>query len=123
MPGPASTPIGKTDPMAPPITRVTAWMQDDYSCIIDVRAPAEFADDHVPGAINLPVLNDAERAEIGTLHKQIGTFEAKRRGAALVARNIARLLLKPNCCNVILVILDRWYRHGQNTILLAGAGH
>ena len=98
MPGPASTPIGKTDPMAPPITRVTAWMQDDYSCIIDVRAPAEFADDHVPGAINLPVLNDAERAEIGTLHKQIGPFEAKRRGAALVARNIARHL-ETELCN------------------------
>ncbi len=98
MHGPASTPIGKTDPMAPPITRVTAWMQDDYSCIIDVHAPAEFADDHVPGAINLPVLNDAERAEIGTIHKQIGPFEAKRRGAALVAQNIARHL-ETELCN------------------------
>ena len=98
MPGPASTPIGETDPMAPPITRVTAWMQDDYSFIIDVRTPAEFADDHLPGAINLPVLNDAERAEIGTLHKQVGPFEAKRRGAVLVARNIAHHL-ETELCN------------------------
>ena len=90
MPGPAFTPIGKTNPMPPPITRVTAWRLDDYSRIIDVRAPAEFAEDHLPGAINLPVLNDAERTEIGTLQKQVGPYEAKRRGAALVARNIAR---------------------------------
>ncbi len=92
MPGPAFTPIGKTDSMTPPITRVTTWTLDDYNCIIDVRAPVEFADDHLPEAINLPVLNDAERAEIGTIHKKVGPFEAKRRGAALVARNIARHL-------------------------------
>ena len=84
--------------MPPPITRVTAWRLDDYSCIIDVRAPAEFAEDHLPGAINLPVLNDAERTEIGTLQKQVGPFEAKRRGAALVARNIARHL-ETELCN------------------------
>ena len=78
--------------MSPPITRTSSWNSRDYSRIIDVRAPSEFADDHVPGAINLPVLDDAERAEIGTLYKQVGAFEAKRRGAALVARNISRHL-------------------------------
>jgi tRNA 2-selenouridine synthase len=60
-----------------------------FDCIIDVRSESEFAEDHVPGAINCPVLNDAERIEIGTLHKQASAFEARRRGAALVARNIA----------------------------------
>ena len=78
--------------MAAPITRITSWTSDEYSQIIDVRAPMEFADDHVPGAINLPVLDDTERAEIGTLHKKISPFEAKRRGAAVVARNIAHHL-------------------------------
>lgn len=63
-----------------------------FDTVIDVRSPAEFAEDHVPGAINAPVLNDAERAMVGTLHKQEGAFVAKRRGAALVARNIARHL-------------------------------
>ncbi|MEC8129898.1 MAG: rhodanese-like domain-containing protein, partial [Pseudomonadota bacterium] len=57
--------------------------------IIDVRSESEFLDDHIPGAVSMPVLNDRERAEIGTIYKQIGAFEAKRRGAALVARNIA----------------------------------
>jgi tRNA 2-selenouridine synthase len=60
-----------------------------YDTIIDVRSPSEFAEDHIPGAINCPVLDDAERAEIGTLYKQVSPFDAKKKGAALVARNIA----------------------------------
>lgn len=60
-----------------------------YDAVIDVRSPSEFAQDHLPGAINLPVLNDAERAEVGTEYVQGSKFLARRRGAALVARNIA----------------------------------
>ncbi|TXG87010.1 MAG: tRNA 2-selenouridine(34) synthase MnmH [Rhodocyclaceae bacterium] len=60
--------------------------------LIDVRSPSEFAEDHLPGAINCPVLDDDERVLIGTLYKQVSPFEAKKRGAALVARNIARHL-------------------------------
>jgi tRNA 2-selenouridine synthase len=60
-----------------------------YDAIIDVRSPSEFTEDHVPGAINLPVLHDAERAEVGTLYVQQSKFLARRRGAALVARNIS----------------------------------
>jgi len=61
-----------------------------FADLIDVRSPSEFADDHLPGARSHPVLDDAERAEIGTLHVQHSAFEARRRGAVLVARNIAR---------------------------------
>jgi tRNA 2-selenouridine synthase len=60
--------------------------------VIDVRSPAEFAEDHVPGAINLAVLDNAERARVGTLHKQVSPFDAKKVGAALVSRNIAQHL-------------------------------
>jgi tRNA 2-selenouridine synthase len=63
-----------------------------YPDRIDVRSPSEFADDHIPGAVSLPVLDDAQRAEVGTLHAQTSAFVAKQRGAALVARNIARIL-------------------------------
>ena len=63
--------------------------------IIDARAPSEFATDHVPGAINLPVLDDAERARVGTLYVQHSRFEARRVGAALVARNVAAMLDGP----------------------------
>ncbi len=58
--------------------------------VVDARSPAEFAEDHVPGAVSCPVLDDAERAEVGTLYKQVSPFHAKRVGAALVAKNIAR---------------------------------
>ncbi|MEZ5891655.1 MAG: tRNA 2-selenouridine(34) synthase MnmH [Parvularculaceae bacterium] len=60
-----------------------------FDAIIDVRSPSEFAEDHLPGAINLPVLNDAERAEVGTIYKQVSRFDARRIGAAYVARNVA----------------------------------
>ena len=65
---------------------------DLFDEVIDVRSPAEYAEDHIPAARSLPVLDDAERPEIGTLYKQASPFESKRRGAALVARNIARHL-------------------------------
>jgi tRNA 2-selenouridine synthase len=60
--------------------------------IIDVRTPAEFADDHIPGAINCPVLDNEQRIEVGTLYKQHSPFVAKRIGAAYVAQNIAHHL-------------------------------
>lgn len=62
----------------------------EFDAVVDVRSPAEFAEDHVPGAINCPVLDDAERARVGTLYKQVSPFAARKVGAALVARNIAR---------------------------------
>ncbi|MDP3860911.1 MAG: tRNA 2-selenouridine(34) synthase MnmH [Phaeovulum sp.] len=61
----------------------------DFDAIIDVRSPAEFAEDHVPGAINLPVLSNEERARVGTIYKQVSAFDARKIGAALVARNAA----------------------------------
>ncbi|WP_407495365.1 tRNA 2-selenouridine(34) synthase MnmH [Pseudooceanicola sp. MF1-13] len=65
---------------------LTALTCDD---IIDVRSPAEFAEDHVPGAISLPVLSNEERARVGTIYKQVDPFEARKIGAALVSRNAA----------------------------------
>ncbi len=61
----------------------------DFSAIIDVRSPAEFADDHIPGALSCPVLDNEQRAEIGTLYKQVSPFAAKKLGAAYISRNIA----------------------------------
>jgi tRNA 2-selenouridine synthase len=65
---------------------------DLFEEVIDVRSPAEFAEDHVPGAASFPVLDDAERARIGLLYKQVSPFDSKKLGAALVSRNIARHL-------------------------------
>ena len=64
----------------------------EFDEIIDVRTPAEFLEDHIPGAINCPVLDDAERVVVGTLHTQASPFEARRLGAMLISRNIAHHL-------------------------------
>ena len=62
-----------------------------FDAIIDARTPAEFALDHVPGAINCPVLDDEQRIVVGTLYKT-SPFAAKKMGAAMVARNIATFI-------------------------------
>ncbi|MBV9191062.1 MAG: tRNA 2-selenouridine(34) synthase MnmH [Betaproteobacteria bacterium] len=62
----------------------------DFDAIIDARTPSEYALDHIPGAVSAPVLDDAQRAEVGTLYKQVSPFEAKKLGAALIAQNVAR---------------------------------
>ncbi|CAN5335145.1 tRNA 2-selenouridine(34) synthase MnmH [soil metagenome] len=66
-----------------------------FDTIIDARSPSEFALDRIPGAINCPVLDDAQRAEVGTIYKQQGAFEARRVGGAMVADNLARHLRGP----------------------------
>ncbi len=68
------------------------FAEQNYDEIIDVRSPSEFIKDHIPGAINLPVLNDEERKRVGTLYKQINPFEAKKLGAALISSNISTAL-------------------------------
>jgi len=62
----------------------------DFDAVIDARTPAEYALDHIPGAVSAPVLDDAQRAEVGTLYKQVSPFDAKKLGAALIAQNVAR---------------------------------
>lgn len=66
-----------------------------FDTVIDARTPLEFAEDHLPGAINLPVLSDRERAEVGTIYKQVSPFQARKVGGALTAANIARHVAGP----------------------------
>ncbi|MGB5593697.1 MAG: tRNA 2-selenouridine(34) synthase MnmH [Crocosphaera sp.] len=63
--------------------------RENPSEIIDVRSENEFTEDHIPGAINLPVLDNEERKTVGTIYKQISAFEAKKLGASLVFKNIS----------------------------------
>lgn len=60
-----------------------------FDTVIDVRSPAEFAEDHLPGALNWPVLDDEQRRVVGTLYTQVSALAARKVGAAMVARNIA----------------------------------
>ncbi|MEW2916794.1 tRNA 2-selenouridine(34) synthase MnmH [Ruegeria sp. ANG10] len=75
--------------MALKFTDLPGLYAHDFDTVIDVRSPAEFAGDHLPGAINLPVLNNDERAQVGTIYVQDSPFLARKLGAALVFRNAA----------------------------------
>ncbi|NOC92873.1 tRNA 2-selenouridine(34) synthase MnmH [Ruegeria sp. HKCCD6604] len=75
--------------MALNFSDLTQLYAHGFDTVIDVRSPAEFAEDHLPGAINLPVLNNEERARVGTMYVQESPFLARKLGAALVFRNAA----------------------------------
>lgn len=82
-------------PPGPPPRPANRATVDDFLSFadrIDVRTAAEYAEDHLPGAVNLPVLDDAERALVGTMYVQVSAFDARKAGAAIVARNIARII-------------------------------
>lgn len=66
-----------------------------FDSIIDVRSPAEHLDDHMPGALNLPVMSNEERAQVGTIYKQVSPFDARKIGAAILAKNAARHIEGP----------------------------
>ncbi|HRO60922.1 MAG TPA: tRNA 2-selenouridine(34) synthase MnmH [Burkholderiaceae bacterium] len=68
-----------------------------FDSILDARSPGEFAEDRLPGATNTPVLDDAQRALVGTIYRQDSPFAARRLGAALVSRNIADILEQRLC--------------------------
>ena len=95
--------------------------------IIDVRTPAEFAEDHIPGSINCPVLDNAQRIEVGTLYKQSSPFAAKKIGAAYVAENIARHLRekfidKPKSWRPLIVCWRGGQRSGSMTLIFRRVG-
>lgn len=75
--------------MALELTSLADLKNAGFDDIIDARSPSEFLEDHLPGAISLPVLDDAERARVGTMYVQDSRFRARKVGAALVIRNVA----------------------------------
>ena len=100
---------------------------DQFDEIIDVRTPAEFAEDHIPGAINCPVLDNEERIRVGTLHKQVSPFEANKVGAVLVARNIATHIetlfhAKPKNWKPLIYCWRGGKRSGAMTIIFSQIG-
>jgi len=95
--------------------------------IIDVRTPLEFAEDHIPGAINCPVLSNEERVTVGTLYTQVSPFEARKIGAALIAKNIAKHLQTcfrdhPKAWRPLVYCWRGGQRSGAMSIILAQVG-
>ncbi len=106
---------------------VTVAQVAEFDAVIDARAPAEFAEDRLPRAVSMPVLDDDERARVGTLYKQVSVFEAKKLGAALVSKNIARhieqhLLDKPKSWRPLVYCWRGGQRSGAFTHILREIG-
>jgi tRNA 2-selenouridine synthase len=100
---------------------------DRFDTIIDARSEDEYAEDHLPGALNWPTLDNQERIQIGTMYKQVNAFEAKKRGAAIAARNIARhiethVLDKPKSWSPLTYCWRGGKRSGSLSLVLGQIG-
>ena len=98
-----------------------------FDMVIDVRSPSEFAEDHIPGALNYPVLSNEERILVGTMYKQESPFEAKKIGAALIAKRIAHYIEndfidKPKNWNPLIYCWRGGKRSGSMTHILRQIG-
>ena len=99
----------------------------EFDETIDVRTPSEFNEDHIPGAINCPVLSNEERIIVGTLYKQVSPFEARVVGGAMVAKNIAHHLeelfsKKPKTWRPLIYCWRGGQRSGAMSIILSQIG-
>lgn len=99
----------------------------EFDTVIDARSESEFAEDHLPGAVNWPTLNNEERRDIGTLYKQVNAFEAKKRGAAIAARNIAshierEVIVKPKDWKPLAYCWRGGQRSGSLSMVLGQIG-
>ncbi len=100
---------------------------DDYDTIIDARSEDEYALDHLPGAVNWPTLDNAQRHTVGTVYKQVNPFEARKMGAAMAARNIAdhiqqRALDKPRSWRPLVYCWRGGQRSGSLSLVLDQIG-
>jgi len=114
--------------MSPKIVDVEqALAPGAFDALIDARSPAEYADDHLPGALNWPVLDDEERARVGTVYVQESPLAARKIGAALVCRNIAahldaHLADKPRQWRPLVYCWRGGQRSGSLALVLAQIG-
>ena len=96
------------------------------TAVVDVRTPAEFAKGAVAGALNIPLFDNAERAEIGTLYKQIGKQEAVQAGLKFVGGKLAKFIeaFEPYRAERLLVYCARGGMRSQSVVsLLTSLGY
>ena len=74
------------------IEYIDDWRKIKNAEIIDVRSPSEFNNDHIPGSINIPILNDQQRHDVGKTYKEVNPFKAKIMGASIISKNISKFL-------------------------------
>ncbi|HEY3307684.1 MAG TPA: tRNA 2-selenouridine(34) synthase MnmH [Desulfuromonadaceae bacterium] len=99
----------------------------DSHCIVDCRTPLEFAEDHLPNAINVPILTNEERVEIGTIHKQLGPQKARARGLELTCHRFGQMVATITAQAANRPVLVYCWRGGLRSlsmaILLEMTGH
>lgn len=96
-------------------------LRDKGALLVDARSPAEYAEASVPGALNVPILDDAERTEVGTLYKKVGKQQARRRGVEIVAPKIPALveLVARHHAGTSLPVIVFCWRGGMRSLALA----
>jgi tRNA 2-selenouridine synthase len=87
--------------------------------VIDVRSPGEFTQGHIPGAYNLPLFNNEERAKVGTAYVQIGKEEAIRIGYELANPKTGSFLLEAGKISKEKKILVHCWRGGMRSAKFA----
>lgn len=90
-----------------------------HRVIIDVRTPAEFKKGHIPGARNMPLFDDEERAEIGTLYKQLSKEHAFKRGLELVGPRLTAYIEQAGQFAPNKVVGVHCWRGGQRSASIA----
>ncbi len=97
----------------------------DSRIYADVRAPMEYEADHIPGAVNLPLFDDDQRAEIGTLYKNAGKEAAVLRGTELIGPGLGRFteeFSRYRDRNIIIYCARGGMRSGSVSSLLSELG-
>jgi len=87
--------------------------------IIDVRSPAEFEHGHIPGAVNMPLFSNDERAEVGTLYVQVGRDAAVERGLDVVGPKLTRFVSEARAHAAGLPLLVYCWRGGMRSNSMA----
>ncbi len=87
--------------------------------IFDTRSPGEFSKGHIPGAVNLPLFNDDERAEIGTLYKEKGREAAVLRGLEITGPKLAGFVRSVKSFTEKKQILMHCWRGGMRSSSMA----
>ena len=87
--------------------------------VVDVRSPKEFAAGHIPGAVNIPIFDNDERAIVGTLYKQVGKQAAVLKGLEIVGPKMADFASQALALAVDNRILVHCWRGGMRSESMA----
>ena len=92
---------------------------EDRPVLLDVRSPGEFRAGHAPGAVSLPLFDDAERAEVGTLYKQVSPEDALLRGLEIAGSKMRQLVERARSAAPDGKVVVQCWRGGQRSASVA----